>query len=427
MPVFRWLRRTCAVTWIAAYAGTADPVAGCEPVPVPPAAAADRLVEALRQAGVIGWGAHGDPAVERAPEEAVLGAVRAADPGARFGTEEEIAALEADRAGQMFRVGIELIEADGIPVVHKVVTGSPAAAASLSDGDQLESLDGQYVAGRSVSEIQEKVLAGGVRPVRLAVLRPGEARVREVTLVPVRVRPGMSNRVERLPHRIEWFRPPAIQDGIAAALAAARPDWSSDLRTGIVLDLRGIGGDSFAEAALLALQFGAVGAPVLDPSPGEIPCPPAAEARASGPRIVLVDARTRGAAEILAAALSGAPQTRLLGDPTSGDPLVRGRVDWREGRILWAGLRVLRTADGRTYAAGQPVVPDARVSPREAEEPATGDGEKNGTEAARLNRELAERIGDDSALRQAVDILLALRALSGLPAEDGVKGETLKR
>jgi C-terminal processing protease CtpA/Prc len=231
----------------------------------------------------------------------------------------------------------------------------------------------------------------------------------------------MSNRVERLPHRIEWFRPPAIQDGIAAALAAARPDWSSDLRTGIVLDLRGIGGDSFAEAALLALQFGAVGAPVLDPSPGEIPCPPSAEARASGPRIVLVDARTRGAAEILAAALSGAPQTRLLGDPTSGDPLVRGRVDWREGRILWAGLRVLRTANGRTYAAGQPVVPDARVSPREAEEPATGDGEKNGTEAARLNRELAERIGDDSALRQAVDILLALRALSGLPAEDAGK------
>jgi C-terminal processing protease CtpA/Prc len=423
MPVSRWLRRTCAVTWIAAYAGTADPAAGREPVPDPPAAAADRLVEALRRAGVIGWGAHGDPAVERAPEEAALGAVRAADPGARFGTEEEIAALEADRAGQMFRIGIELIEADGIPVVHKVVAGSPAAAASLSEGDQLESLDGQYVAGRSVSEIQEKVLAGGAQPVRLAVLRPGEARVREVTLVPVRVRPGMSNRVERLPHRIEWLRPPAIQDGIAAALAEARPDWSSDLRTGIVLDLRGIGGDSFAEAALLALHFGAAGAPALDPSPGEICCPLEAEARASGPRIVLVDARTRGAAEILAAALSGAPQTRLVGEPTSGDPLVRGRVDWREGWTLWAGLRVLRTADGRTYAAGQPVVPDARASPREPEEPASGAGEKNGTEAARLNRELAERIGDDSALRQAVDILLALRALSGLPAEDGTGGK----
>lgn len=412
MSAARLLRRACAAVWIAAVAPAARPAAGCEPAPESPAAAADRLVEALRKTGVAGAG-------DAAAEQAALGAARASDPGARLGAEEEIVALEADRAGQMFRIGLELIEEDRIPVVHRVTAGGPAEAAGLAPGDQLESLDGQYVAGRSVSAIQEQVRACGARPVRLAVLRPGEARVREVTLRPARVRPEMSNCVERLPHQIEWIRPPAIQDGLCAALAASRPGWIAELRTGLVLDLRGIGGDSFAEAALLALQFGAAGAPALDPAPDDGPAPPAAAARESGPRIVLVDSRTRGAAEILAAALSGAPGSRMLGEPTAGDPLVRDRVEWREGRSLWAGRRVLRTADGRTYAAGQSVVPDARTPVREPEEPAAGDGETNGTEAARWNRELAGRIGDDSALRQAVDILLALRALSGIPAPEG--------
>lgn len=408
---FGLLRRVCVAMWIAASAPAVEPAAGIESSPETPATAADLLVEALRRAGVT----IRDPA---GAEQAALSAARTTDPGAGLGSGEEITAIEMDRAGQMYRIGLELIEAEGIPVLHKVVPGSPAEAAGFQAGDQLESLDGQYVSGRSVSEIQEKVSAFGARPVKLSVLRPGESRVRESTLLPVRVRPDMSNRVERLPHRIEWLRPPAIQDGVSAVLAAARVDWSSDLRTGVVLDLRGIGGDSIAEAVLLARQFGVPDTPVLDPTPGEVPAPPETASREKGPCIVLVDARTRGAAEMLAAALSGAPRTRMVGEPTAGDPLLRGRVELREGRYLWTGLRILRTADGRTYGAGQPVVPDARVEIQESglEESPPGPGAKKEPETARLNRELAGRVGDDLALRQAVDILLALRALSGLPA-----------
>jgi carboxyl-terminal processing protease len=413
---FRLLRRALVLGWIAASASGTEPVPVDTPVPDSPAESAARLVETLRKAGL-------PLAGEEAGAQAVLGAVRTADPGARTGTEAEIQALEADRAGQVFRIGLELMEEDRIPVIQRVTPGGPAASAGLAAGDQLESVEGQYVTGRPVSEIQAQVAARGTQPVRLAVLRPGEARAREVTLVAVPVRPDASNGVERLPRRIEWLRPPAVQAGLSETLAAARADWSADARTGVVLDLRGIGGDSQEESARLAVQFGASGPPRIEPLCG----PPAGDPvgapgpviRETGPRIVLVDARTRGAAEMLAAALSGTPDTLVLGEPTAGDPLVRGRVKLRDDLYLWVALNDLRTADGRTYGVGRPLIPDlpggAGVPEPLPPEESLETDRRGELELERVNRELFDRVKDDPALSRAVDILLALHAMSGLP------------
>jgi C-terminal processing protease CtpA/Prc len=142
--------------------------------------------------------------------------------------------------------------------------------------------------------------------------------------------------------------------------------------------------------------------------------------RETGPRLVLVDARTRGAAEMLAAALSGSPDTLVLGEPTAGDPLVRGRVKLRDDLYLWAALNDLRTADGRSYGAGRPLIPDlpggAGVPEPFPPEESLETDRRGELELERVNRELFDRVKDDPALSRAVDILLALHAMSGLPA-----------
>jgi hypothetical protein len=230
---------------------------------------------------------------------------------------------------------------------------------------------------------------------------------------------------EKLPDGLALVRIHRLDQDSARAAATALHGWADTGRFGFILDLRGAGGDDPKAAATLA---------GLAASPGSLlfafrtrdgndratfKAPEGVAVR--NPMMVLIDGQTRGAAEVLAAALADAAKGALLiGQPTAGDPLVRELVPLPDGRLLRAATRQLVTAGGEVYNGQRRVEPGLLVDASRAaplrEEASLDAGEKPEGQTDADEVAFRERLEDDAALQRAVDVLAGLKALNLGPA-----------
>jgi len=205
---------------------------------------------------------------------------------------------------------------------------------------------------------------------------------------------------------------------------------------GAILDFRGAAGVGYVDAARIGGIF--AGTPrdlitVYD-AHGALRQSYAAAADAgvcpAAPVMVLVDGRTHGAAEVLAAVLKRQPGIILVGETTAGD--------WRVRETLsLPGRNTATVATGYVAptgaSAGMPVggvEPHVAVTDQQVDLPSVParrfDGRPMSAEA-QADRELMVRVGKDPALLRATEILLGLKALgtrrSAAPAAAPVAAE----
>ena len=296
-------------------------------LPVPESTAPDawaRLAAALSEAG---WAA--SPSVRRAGTEGVIQAVFDAmlphlDPYSRYVPPAEAAEQEEKRAGAA-GVGLVLGEdSAGIVVAHAISDG-PAARAGVRDGERLLAVNGQATFGAAPAEVSAWLagpegsevtleIQGGRGPRRLTLTRaetPEEnvfASRTDAALV-VRVASFTDRTAERLGSVLE-----ANVDGRGAP-------------AGIVLDLRGNRGGLVRQAVAAAsvlLPRGVVATTQgRDPAANLVWSSTGERVGADRALVVLVDAQTASAAEILAAALADRQRAVVVGSVTAGKGLVQ--------------------------------------------------------------------------------------------------------
>ncbi|MDZ4198844.1 MAG: S41 family peptidase [Kiritimatiellia bacterium] len=360
---------------------------------------------------------------EGAAREAIEAILRTGDPGARVVDDRSLEAIRADRDGRNPTFGMELEFRDRQWILQRVDPEGVAAEAGLSDGDLLESLNSRYVSGREPEQIRSLLTRPGLDPVSLAVLTPGAEQSRTVTLTPGFDHPPAADPREIWPRQIVYLRIHAVREGLHRAIS----DPQTEPGIGVILDLRDAGGESAEEAFRVARALGAKSLPTLESSLDgesvefEATNPPLVAG--SGPVLLLIGPRTRGAAALLAASVRGCAKTLLLGEAAVGDPLLRDAVALEPGWWMWIATRRMKTPDGPTLEAGGAIEPDIPVSGTLA--PATPVPEietffmeshpRKSLDLELKDRQLAERIGTDATLRRAADILLAMHALSGVP------------
>jgi hypothetical protein len=187
-------------------------------------------------------------------------------------------------------------------------------------------------------------------------------------------------------------------DGVVERVSA----WLAAGKSGVILDLRGAGGDSLALFDALSSLL-------------------TAEADDSGeggrvPFMVLVDGKTRGLSEALAAALKGRSRVILIGSETSGDTRPRVFLPLSGTSVLYVAVYPY-LLPGVAETGGRPIGPDIRAegtngaagSP--APLPDEGPGGRPLSEKARRDRELMRLVAADACLARAADILLGIQAL----------------
>lgn len=325
-----------AVFWmiVVMRAGRADPLVDAEQYPLP-LADARQLAQVMR---LIRSEFVEQRTDAQLLEAAARGMVASLDPHSALLDSTAYASYQNENAGRYTGLGLELVSIKGIVHVHRVLEGSPAAAAGVRAGDELKSVDGHPVQPGAY-EAQLDSLRGPVgEPVRLVLQRDNVADPIQIDLwrgpVSTHSVDGQWLRSGYRYVRIALFTDTTV-DELHRELAAVEPGRSLK---GLVLDLRDNPGglldaavevaDDFLDSGVIVTAEGRTAAARYQRSakPGDIGM--------GVPIVVLVNGGTASSAEIVAAALRDNHRARLMGTRTFGKATLQTLLPLADGRGL---------------------------------------------------------------------------------------------
>lgn len=351
---------------------------------------------------------------------AVDAVIQVADPQGRLMSESDIAQLEEEDKGVVREVGISVALTNGSFVIAEVNKDSSADLSGLKAGETVLEIDKGNVAGLKPWEVEELLRSDD--PAVLLKIQDTNGAAREVEVKPDPVQAPAIQTAEELPANLCYLRLNGIYARSGKDIVSALRGWAETGRAGVVLDLRGAGGadaQSVADTASLFAESGALLFTFRDPQDQDLETyKSSASLLLNMPAMILIDEETRGAAEVLAAALAGSTRgVMLIGSVSSGDPLVREVQPLPAGGHLYLATKRLVVADGKIYNGSEGVKPDLVVAPTalpvsEYEPEPSTDNQKELSSEEKEDKLLRERVRGDETLRRAVDVLLGLKALN---------------
>ncbi|MGH8738558.1 MAG: S41 family peptidase [Burkholderiales bacterium] len=266
--------------------------------------------------------------------------------------------------GRFPGIGAEVRMRDKQVVVVAPLDGSPAQKAGLRAGDVIFRVNGRDVAGQTLRQVVRSIRGPAGTKVVLAIRDPGTEHARSVELVRAvihqqRVRwhlvPGT---------RIADLRIAAFSEGTAKSLSGAIQELRAAGAKAVVLDLRDNPGGLLAQAVAVASEFLPGGNVLLEKdSRGKLQPVPvkAGQNRLQLPMVVLVNAGTASAAEIVSGALQDAKRAEVVGQKTFGTGTVLEEFGLPGGSALMLAIREWLTPDGHTiWHKG--IEPDIKVA-----------------------------------------------------------------
>jgi len=265
--------------------------------------------------------------------------------------------------------GLRLLDGPLGPTVGEVVSRSPADRAGIRPGDRVLRVDRVEAVGWSAPRAEQALRGEPGSRVALTLRRPEESEVRETRLDRVHLRDG-NPAMRLLGPDIGYIRLSALTRGSKRSVESAVVKLVSEGARGLVLDLRGNRGGLLEEATSVLEMFLDAGSPIGTVQGrgkrGTTKLVAMAGQRWPGLNvIVLVNAETASAAEVIAATLQDNHRAVLIGQPTYGKSHVQGTLKLSDGLSVRISIARWITPKGRRLdrESGNVVVPDVVVSP----------------------------------------------------------------
>jgi carboxyl-terminal processing protease len=269
-------------------------------------------------------------------EKAVRGMVAALDPHSAYLDNEEFNEIRLSTMGSYPGVGIEVVAANGVVRVLKPIEGSPAREAGILAGDAIVRIDGTEI-GADLAGALARMRGSSGSVVHLSIRRDGTPGILEFAV----------HRAQVEVHSVAWrtlepgygyvrittFSETTPED-LKSAILALKRDNQPGIK-GLILDLRNNPGGVLESGVAVADDFLDSGVIVtadgrtpdarfqMDATPGDL--------IDGAPLVVLVNAGSASASEIVAGALKDHGRALLVGRRTYGKgsvqtvmPLVRG-------------------------------------------------------------------------------------------------------
>lgn len=254
---------------------------------------------------------------------AINGMLASLDPHSAYLDGRDFATLKQTTDGEYSGLGLTVTSEDGAVKVVTPTDDTPAAKAGIKAGDYITHLDDELIYGGSLNDAVDKMRGPAGTKIKLTVVRPGEPKPLDFTLTRevVVIRPvkwEVRGSVGLI--RISTFNSKTGEDTRAAVEGI-----KARLGTGVagyVLDLRSNPGGLLEEAIKVSDVFLEAGEVVSErrrakndvdhynARPGDV-----SEGK---PVVVLVDAGTASAAEIVAGALQDHRRALVLGQRSFG-------------------------------------------------------------------------------------------------------------
>ncbi len=256
-------------------------------------------------------------------ERALRGMVAALDPHSAYLDSEEFNEIRLSTMGSYPGVGIEVAAEGGVVRVVRPIEGSPARLAGILAGDELVAIDGEEI-GADLAGAIARLRGDAGSLVRLAVRRAGTPGLLDFDLKRTEVEVHSVAATTLEPGygyvRISTFSETTPQD-LEHAILRLKRDNPGGL-AGLVLDLRNNPGgvlesgvavaDAFLDAGVIVTADGRTSDArfEMDATPGDL--------IDGAPLVVLVNAGSASASEIVAGALKDHARALLIGRRTYG-------------------------------------------------------------------------------------------------------------
>jgi len=297
-------------------------------------------------------------------EAAIQGMLRSLDPHSTYLNPDVYQQVRVQMEGEYGGLGIEVQMENGVVKVVSPIDDTPAANAGILGGDYITHIDGDAIVGKTLTEAVKKMRGPVGKAIVLTVVRKEESEPFDVEIIREKIR------VRSVRHRIEdesigyirvtTFNMQAgklVEDAIAKIV-----DELGDNLDGVILDLRNNPGGLLDEAIRISDAF-------LDR--GEIVSTRGRRRQnnnrwyaTSGdmldgvPVVVLTNAYSASASEIVAGALQDHRRAIVLGDRTFGKGTVQSEI--RLGR---KGEQAIRLTTARYFTPSGRSIQERGVEP----------------------------------------------------------------
>jgi carboxyl-terminal processing protease len=354
---------------------------------------------------------------------AIEGMVSALDPHSSYMDAKAYADMQIQTSGQFGGLGIEVTMEDGLVKVISPIDDTPAARAGIKTGDYIAGIDGVPIQGISLDDAIAKMRGAPGGKITLTILRPGAKKPWDVTLTRAIIE------VDAVKYHREgdvgYIRLPTFNEKTDAGLERAVRDLKRQIGPGLkgyVLDLRNNPGGLLDEA--IAVSDDLLNSGTIVSTKGRKPSDTShydarlGDITGGKPIVVLINAGTASASEIVAGALQDDHRATILGMTSFGKGSVQTILP------LGPGDGALRLTTARYYTpSGHSIqalgiTPDVQVAEgdendaatklareSEAELPGHLPGEKQTKKAPPVIHAPAGKKYDDFQLSYALDLL----------------------
>ena len=300
-------------------------------------------------------------------EAAIQGMLQSLDPHSGFFTVSEFEEFTDDLEGTFGGIGIQIQMEDGLVLVIAPIDGTPGAQAGLQPQDLITNIDGEPVRGKTI-EGAVALMRGEIgTPVTLTILRRSTSESFEVT-VNRGVIPEQSVRSLFVERNIGYLDIAQFTETTTGNLEREIESIKNEAEgpiIGWILDMRGNPGGVFGAAVGVSDTFLEQGEIVsargrqasLNQShfatPGDL--------IDGAPLVVLINAGSASASEIVAGALQDHQRATLIGTRSFGKGSVQSLVGLAERTGMRLTTALYYTPSGRSIQAVG-IEPDIRVA-----------------------------------------------------------------
>ena len=332
---------------------------------------------------------------------AISGMLGNLDPHSTYLDADAFKDLQVGTQGEFGGLGIEVGMEDGLVKVVSPIEDTPAYRAGIKSGDLIFKLDETPVKGLTLSDAVKKMRGKPKTPIKLSIIRKGETKPIEITLIRevIKVQSVKSKLTEP---GYGWVRVTQFQENTVAELAKHISGlYKTGKLNGLVLDLRNDPGGLLNGAIGVSAAFLPPDAKVVSTDGRTPDAKQEYLARSRDylrgtredpllslpvevkkvPMVVLVNAGSASASEIVAGALQDHKRAVIMGTQTFGKGSVQTVLPLPGNSAIKLTTARYYTPEGRSIQA-KGIVPDITV-----EESANG----NGSASPRLREADLER------------------------------------
>jgi carboxyl-terminal processing protease len=283
---------------------------------------------------------------------AIPGLLRRLDPHSVFFDPEQFDQLRKLETSTQKGFGTVVSLLPGRIIVLQTLPGTPSAKAGLSPGDEILGINGYVIAQLNLDQLTELLTEARQHEARLAVKRPGSARMMEYTLTPADVVTPSVDRVYFAAAGVGYVRISSFEESTPGLLRNAIEKLGGAQLHGLILDLRNNPGGLLTAAQGTASLFLEPGKKILTVGGRNVPEHSEVVPEDAHPYhfklAILINEKTASASEIVTGAMQDHDRATVLGQPSYGKGLVQSVFPISEGAGLALTTALYYTPSGRS-------------------------------------------------------------------------------